>query len=107
MNLISSSEEFGRKFENVIFIELLKRNHDIYFLRKNYEIDFYIPDKNIYIQVVYDLNSENSERELSNLAKQAGRKIVIYYDRSESLIIPHNIELMSFDQFLFGTGLNI
>ena len=42
----------------------------MYFLSKTYEIDFFVPQENTFIQVVYDLNFDNKEREIKNLAKQ-------------------------------------
>jgi hypothetical protein len=49
---------------------LKKKYSEIYFLNKNYEIDFFIPSEKRYIQVVYELNFENLERETKYLLKQ-------------------------------------
>jgi len=56
------NKDFGKRLENVVYLHLLKKYKEVYFLIKNYEIDFFIPTKNLYIQVVYDLNYENIEK---------------------------------------------
>lgn len=67
------SENLGRLYENLVFIELKRREQNIYFWKDklNYEVDFLIIDKNkvtSLIQVVYDLNdSKTKEREIRGL----------------------------------------
>jgi hypothetical protein len=52
-------------------------------LNKNYEIDFYIPEKKSYIQVIYELNFDNLERETKNLLKYEFNKYVIYFEKQK------------------------
>jgi uncharacterized protein len=69
----SFSENIGRLYENLVFIELKRRNKKIYFWKDklDYEVDFIIVNKNKVtevIQVVYDLNTpKTKEREVRGL----------------------------------------
>jgi uncharacterized protein len=70
----SFSENIGRLYENLVFIELKRRNKNIYFWKSqlDYEVDFLILEKNkvtSLIQVVYDLsnNLKTKEREIKGL----------------------------------------
>lgn len=96
-------KDFWKRFENFVYIKLLRKYKDVYFLSKNYEIDFFIPENDLYIQVVYELNYENFEREIKNLKKQKGKKYLIYFEKEDNLVLPNNIEFLSFDEFLFLT----
>jgi len=95
------SEDFGRRFENFVYLTLRKKYKELFFMKKNYEIDFFVPKKNLYIQVVYQLDYENIERETKNLLKQNGRKVLVYFDKEENLVIPDWIELVDFIEFVF------
>ncbi len=100
-NLVGN-DDFGKRFENVIYLELKKRYKEVFFLNKSYEIDFFLPDEQIYIQVAYELNSENIERETKYLKKQDWKKYLIYFEKNKKLIIPEKIKLISFDEFILG-----
>ena len=95
------NDDLWKRFENFVFLELKKKYVEIFFLNKNYEIDFFIPDKQEYIQVVYNLNHENLERETKYLSKQNWTKILIYFSLENDLIIPKNIKLIRYDEFIF------
>ena len=94
------NNDLWQRFENIVFWELRKNYSEIYFLKKTYEIDFYIPSKNKYIQVVYNLNFENLKRETKNLLKQNWEKILIYFEKQEQLEINSEIKVISFLDFL-------
>lgn len=67
---LSSSEDVGRLFENSIFLYLRRRYKEIYYHKKEKECDFIIREKNKItkaIQVCYNLNSENKDREFNGL----------------------------------------
>ncbi|MEX1190383.1 MAG: ATP-binding protein [Brumimicrobium sp.] len=54
--------------ENQIYIELRRRGYDVYFLKRKKEIDFYIPEENLLIQVSYSMqNPETKNREVNAL----------------------------------------
>ncbi len=64
------SDDFGKLLENLVFIELRRRNEQIYYFRKNYECDFLIVRKNRItsaLQVTKKLNDENEKREINGL----------------------------------------
>jgi hypothetical protein len=67
------SKNIGRLYENVVFLELKRRNKNIYFWKDklDYEIDFISVDKNkvvSLIQVVYDLSDlKTKKREIRGL----------------------------------------
>jgi len=69
----SFSENIGRLYENLVFIELQRQNKKVYFWkdRQNREVDFLIADRNkvsSLIQIAYDLtNSDTKDRELKGL----------------------------------------
>jgi len=70
----------GRLLENCIFIELVRRNAQIFYLKtpSGYEIDFaaYFPDRSVYaIQVAADIDDpETYEREIRALC-EASKKL--------------------------------
>jgi|SRR3989344_1120450 len=74
--LSKESEDYGRILENVVFIELFRRQKDIenrnifYFMSEsNKECDFIVKNKEFLeaIQVCYNLNDKNKDREINGL----------------------------------------
>jgi len=69
----SFSENIGRLYENIVFIELLRREKEVYYWKDttNKEVDFITLNKqkvDELIQVCYDLsNIQTKEREISSL----------------------------------------
>jgi len=64
------SEDYGRIIENVVFIELKRRNEEIYYYKNKYECDFLIKKTHKItqaIQVTKELNEDNKRRELNGL----------------------------------------
>nr|MBI4156949.1 ATP-binding protein [Candidatus Woesearchaeota archaeon] len=64
------SDDFGKLLENIVFIELRRRNEQVYYYRKNYECDFLIVKKNkvsLAIQVTKKLDEDNEKREINGL----------------------------------------
>lgn len=64
------SEDKGRLLENLVFIELKRKNKEIYYFSEKGECDFIIRDGikiKEAIQVCYDLNEGNKEREINGL----------------------------------------
>lgn len=68
------SENLGKLYENVVFLELLRREKQIYFYKvdNDLEVDFIVKDRNRIvsaIQVCYDLtNKKTKEREIKALS---------------------------------------
>lgn len=100
-NLIWNND-FWQRFENFVFFELRKKYSEIYFLNKNYEIDFFIPLENKFIQVVYNLNYENVERETKKIFKQKWEKIIIYFEKEDWIKIDEWIKIIDFSDFIFN-----
>jgi predicted AAA+ superfamily ATPase len=68
----SISEDKGRLLENLVFIELKRRGHEIYFFKNKKECDFLIKEKNkiiLAVQVTAHLGEENKEREINGLSE--------------------------------------
>jgi uncharacterized protein len=66
----STSEDSGRLLENLVFIELKRRDQEIYFYKNKSECDFLIKEKNRItqaIQVTLDLDTQNQKREIDGL----------------------------------------
>ncbi len=65
-DIVFGSKEQGRKLENIVFVELLRRKEKVYYFKNNFECDFVVPKKQA-IQVVWELNEENKKREIKGL----------------------------------------
>ena len=78
--------------ENVVALSLFRKyghdmdNERVYFYNSNIEVDFYVPEDELAIQVAYSLNDEQTkEREAGALTKlpnvnPCNRRIIITYD---------------------------
>jgi Predicted ATPase (AAA+ superfamily) len=83
--------------ENLVAINLLRkygRNDAVFFYNKGMEVDFYIPDKAIAIQVCYDLNNSDGtfDREVESLLKlhkvlECKKLMIITRDSEQTLEI--------------------
>ncbi|MDR1988577.1 MAG: DUF4143 domain-containing protein [Candidatus Peribacteria bacterium] len=60
---MSDKENLGQSFENFMFLELTKKYNKVYYKKNGSEIDFYIESEKLNVQVCYELNNENFERE--------------------------------------------
>lgn len=98
-----------RKFENMIFIELLRRSYEVYYYitEKGYEIDFLarkrgaIKSKLELYQVCYDFSNEDvKERELRGIYETAkylkisSCKIITYDNEEKIKIKGYNIDVV-------------
>lgn len=74
--------------ENQVYIQLRRKGFEPYFLKKKSEIDFYVPEENLLMQVSYSIkDSETNERETKGLTL-AMKEMKI----KESYIITYNEE---------------
>jgi predicted AAA+ superfamily ATPase len=89
------SKDFGRLLENLVFLELKRRDKDIYsFLEKN-ECDFIIRDGLLIseaIQVCYDFNNSNRDREIFGLIEamkkfKLRKGLILTYEHEEEIKI--------------------
>lgn len=103
----------GRILENIVFLELRRRQKDIYYYTGKGECDFVIKQGlhiTEAIQVTYLLNNENLEREIRGL--QEVRKenkllntILIYYDIDiDQKQIPKEVQLIPVWKWLLSTN---
>lgn len=90
------SDDRGRLLENLVFIELLRRNVPVYFFKDAGECDFVTEDHGkvtAAIQVCYELSPENRDRELEGLTATMltlaiKNGIILTYHQEESIV--HN-----------------
>ncbi len=86
------SEDKGRKLENLILINIISNNKEVYYHKGTNECDFLILEKGKIIeaiQVTWSLNEQNKKRELNGL-KEAMQKYgvkgtIITYDQKETI----------------------
>lgn len=79
--------------ENLVAIELKRRNKDMFFHRKDRECDFITKDKkgiNRAIQVTYELNTNNRKRELEGLIEaldeyRLEKGLILTYEQEDNL----------------------
>ncbi len=72
----SLSKDKGRLFENLVLLELKRKYDEIYYYKEEYECDFIIKERDKIvkaIQVCYEFNENNKEREIKGL-KEAMNK---------------------------------
>jgi predicted AAA+ superfamily ATPase len=99
------SKDYGKLFENLVFSELKKAGAKIYFYNdtKN-ECDFIckLNDKTVAIQVCYELNAQNRQREFKGLEKlkyNVDEKIILTYDQNEE---HQDIKVVSFWDYFYS-----
>jgi len=89
------SKDYGKLLENLIFLELYKKNRNIYFYKNNKECDFVIIDElkgNQAIQVCYSMTGpETKKREVSGLLEVCNRfklkeGYIITFSNEESFV---------------------
>jgi hypothetical protein len=86
----SFSEDTGKMLENLVFLELKRREKEIYYYKNKKEVDFIIKEKNkiIYlIQVTDFLDKKNEQREIEGL-----NEAMKEFKLKNSLIITKNQE---------------
>jgi Predicted ATPase (AAA+ superfamily) len=99
--------------ENLIAINLLRkygRNESVFFYNKGVEVDFYIPEEAIAIQVCYDLNNSDGtfDREMDALLKlpkvlECKKLMIITRDSEQTLNIDNKtIEVISVWKWLLN-----
>ena len=83
--------------ENQIYIELRRRGERPFFLKIKTEVDFYIPEKGMLIQVSYSINNpETAEREVKGLRtamKEFGitNSWIITYDETKEIEVEEGL----------------
>lgn len=93
-------ENIWQSFENMVFIELIKKYEKVYFKKNWGEIDFYIPEIETNIQVCYELNSDNLKREISVFSDNKQKNILVYFDKKVTIEENNNFEIINFIDFI-------
>ncbi len=96
--------------ENIVAIHLLKKQEGgLYFYQDNIEIDFYLANQAIAIQVCYNLSdAETYNREMRALCKfddykKCERLIIVTYDEEDDVVVDNkHIELIPAWKFLLS-----
>lgn len=89
----SLSADRGRALENLFFLHLRKLYPEIFYFKEEKECDFLVKDKGKIadaIQVCYQLNKDNEEREISGLPEAMKRfnlkkGTIITFDQEDKL----------------------
>ncbi len=92
---VNFSENKGKILENTVFVQLKRKNKEIYYYANKNECDFVIKDKTKIteaIQVCYTLNKVNKEREIAGLLEamekfNLKKEIIITYEQTEEISI--------------------
>lgn len=85
------SQNIGKNLENVVFIELKRRKNEVYYFAEKGECDFIVKVRNKaaqVIQVCYNFNKENKEREINGLLEainkfKLNKGYIITFDQEE------------------------
>ncbi|MFA5771885.1 MAG: ATP-binding protein [Thermoplasmata archaeon] len=88
------SKDMGRLLENAVFIELKRRNFDVYYHRDKHECDFLCMEQSRAvqaIQVCYEFNEETRERETNGIIEAMEKHklktgLVLTSDQQEELV---------------------
>lgn len=92
----SFSENKGKLMENIVFLQLRRKYHDVFYYKtaKDYEVDFFLPKENFFIQVAqhFDLE-ETQERELRALVSAAKEQ-----NQATNLTIINESEKVNFER---------
>jgi len=89
-NSTSFFDDIGRLLENLVFVSLRRNHKEIFYFQENNECDFLVKDGakiNQAIQVCYELNSDNKERETNGLLEAMNK-----FKLKEGLILTYNQE---------------
>ncbi|HLX90534.1 MAG TPA: ATP-binding protein [Puia sp.] len=85
VNSGSLTQDTGRKLENLVFLHLRRKFRDIYYFSERRECDFIAFDRSIpkqAVQVCFDLNPDNLDRELEGL-----QEAMAFFSITEGLIV--------------------
>jgi uncharacterized protein len=96
----SFSENIGRSMENVVFLQLRRTFKDIYYYKtgSGYEVDFFVPEINTFIQVTRHLETDKiTERETRSLfesgTEHSGAKLITITESERRIIVEGRLEI--------------
>lgn len=85
VNSGSFSEDNGRKFENLVYLNLRQKYRDIYYFAERNECDFVVINNNQLVeavQVCFELNPDNLNRELDGVVEA-----LTFFNSNEGFIV--------------------
>ena len=93
INSVSFSSDNGRMLENSVFLGLRRKFKEVFYFSGKNECDFLVRDRNkiiMAIQVCYNLNEDNQEREVNGLVEalnEVGLRegLILTYDQEDTL----------------------
>lgn len=96
----SFSENIGKSMENVVFLQLRRTFKDIYYYKttSGYEVDFFVPEINTFIQVARHLGTDKvTERETRSLfeagVEHKGAKLITITESERRTIVEGELEI--------------
>jgi len=98
--LLWNNVNYWQAFENLVFWELKKKFDKVYYKKNGLEIDFFVEEENLNIQVCYELNKQNLDREIKPFSKSGCKNILIYNSIENGLKFSENIEILDFLEFI-------
>ncbi|MFQ5650064.1 MAG: ATP-binding protein [bacterium] len=107
------SEDLGRFLENLVFIELLRREQTVFYFHEKYECDFVVTahaSVEQAIQVCYEINRDNEAREINGLlgAMQTyhlNEGLLLTYEQEEDRLIDNkSIRIVPVWKWLLDCG---
>ena len=87
-NSVSFSKDRGRMLENQVFLHLRRKHKEIFYFKEKNECDFVVKEKEKItkaIQVCYELNEDNKEREINGLINA-----LKLFELEQGLILTYN-----------------
>ena len=82
----SFSKDYSKLYENLVFLHLRRRYPDIYYFKAKQEIDFFIPEEKLLINVSYAIDDQTTmKREINALLEN-----MEYFGTKEALLITAN-----------------
>jgi len=93
ISLFSPEEDLGQKIENLFLTEILKKKLQIKYYKNKFECDFIVKgQKEMAIQITYEINNENKDRETKGILNaindlNLNHGIIITYNQEETIII--------------------
>ncbi len=95
VNSVSFSSNKGRMLENSVFLDLRRSEKEIFYFKGKGECDFVVREKTKVtqaIQVCYDLNEDNKEREIDGLMEALeafglSEGLILTFNQEDNLII--------------------
>lgn len=94
-NSVSFSKDKGNMLENLVFLALRRKFKEIFYFQEKSECDFIIKEKEkitLAIQVCYDFNEENKNREINGLISalnefKLGQGFILTYNQDDDFLI--------------------